>query len=277
MTKVAAYVLKGNGLAGMVVPFMVKGAEAIGDEVTVYSDSQYDPYHLEKYDTAVFWGYVETCQRIMREYVDAGKAVVYLDLAYWHRDTCYKVSINNRHPTKYFQNVTHDDIRSKRFVPQIKPYRQRPHILLAGLSAKAAWAVDKMPPGSWETETIAEIKKYTDRPIIYRPKPSWTGAKPLPGSEYSVKTLASDIARSGSVVAWHSNVIVDGLIEGCSAFSWEGAGSVMSLQDLSKIETPWYPENREQFINDLAYCQWSKDEMRDGTCWTHLKGEGLVK
>lgn len=279
MAKVAVYVMNKNGLAQLVVPKMAAGAKAAGDEITTFTDDDFVPEHLETFDTAIFWGYIEPLQAIMKGYTGAGKSAVYLDLGYWERGTHYKVAINARHPTAYFQKFKHDDSRSKQFNVKIKPYRKTGEIiLLAGLSAKAAWAEHEGPWGAYETKAVEEIQKHTKRPIVYRAK-AHSNAVEIPGTKLSTlkEPLGPLLKRAWAVVTRHSNVAVDGLLEGVPAFCWYGVGSVMALQDVSRIEDPWYPEGREQWVNDIAYCQWSLDEMKDGTCWRHLKSEGLVR
>lgn len=275
MLRVAAYVLNGNGLAEKTVPMLAEGAKCAGETVIRFTDRQYTDQHPADFDAAIFWGYVNSCQAIMRGYRGAGKAAVYLDLAYWDRQNCYKVSVNSRHPVEYFQLYKHDDSRRKKFVKELLPYRQRDNILVAGMGSKAAWAEKLEPLNSWETNAIAEIKRHTDRPIHFRPKTP--DAPPIPGSTYSPGIpLSVALASANVVVTHHSNVAVDGLINGAPAFAFAGVSSVIGLQDLSKIETPLYSDHREQWLNDVAYCQWSIKELRDGTCWNHLKSEGII-
>jgi hypothetical protein len=52
----------------------------------------------------------------------------------------------------------------------------------------------------------------------------------------------------------------------------------MGLQDFGCIEVPYRPDidTVQEWLNDVSYCQWSMDEMKDGTCWRHLRSEGLV-
>jgi hypothetical protein len=40
---------------------------------------------------------------------------------------------------------------------------------------------------------------------------------------------------------------------------------------LVKIESPEMPD-RDQWLSDLAYCQWTPAEMRSGVVWKHLFG-----
>ena len=143
------------------------------------------------------------------------------------------------------------------------------------MGAKSAWAEKIEPLNRWETEAVAEIKKYTDRPIVFRPK---TPDVPrIEGTTYdSGVPLGVALGSANVVVTHHSNVGVDGLIDGAPVFSTIGVASVMGLQDLSRIENPYYPENREQWLNDVSYCQWSVTELRSGVCWQHLRDEGLI-
>jgi len=41
----------------------------------------------------------------------------------------------------------------------------------------------------------------------------------------------------------------------------------VSNTDLSKIESPWYPDRDflEKWLRHLAYCQFSNQELADGT------------
>lgn len=279
--KVAAYILGNNGLAKRVVPLLVAGARRAGDEVTVMADTDFRLEHTQEYSTAIFWGYVLTLQAVMAGFNEAKKPPVYLDLAYWDRGRSYKVSVGARHPTAYFQRVKHGSDRRVRYGVEPKPFAKNGRIiLLAGMSVKGAWAEKEGEFGYYERQVVEELRKHTDRPIVYRPKNKGVSVG-IPGTKLSLMSepLVPLLRKSHAVVTRHSNVAVDGLVEGVPAFAKAGVASALGLQDLSKIETPYYPDEyaREQFLNDTAYCQWTEEELRDGTCWRHLKSEGLVK
>jgi hypothetical protein len=151
------------------------------------------------------------------------------------------------------------------------------------MGAKSAWAEQEEPVESWERTVVETLRAQSDRKIIYRPKPSWTEAKPIPGTTFSPRAqpLIELLGKQcHAVVTHHSNVAVDGLVSGVPAFIKLGAAAPMSLStsNLAMIEYPYYPLDRyrEQWLNDLAYCQWSLKEMSNGACWSHLKEEGLV-
>jgi hypothetical protein len=235
-------------------------------------------------DVAVFYGMSGKLRAVLRDYREAGRKAVHIDLGYWGRHQggrragYHKVTINDRHPTAYFQNQRHTLDRFEHFKIPILPWRKDgKNILVAGISAKGSifegWA-----PMGWERDAIDALKKITKRPIMYRSKPSDKQARPIPGVLYSppAQPLADALANAYCVVAHHSNVVVDGLLAGIPGFTMEGVAAPMCLQDLRKIEQPLYPDDRRQWAADVAWCQWNVAEMANGSCWKHLKNEGLV-
>jgi hypothetical protein len=148
-------------------------------------------------------------------------------------------------------------------------------IVIAGMSAKSA-ADHGFAPSQWETETIQLLQSLTRRPLVYRPKPSWQGATPIPGATYSTerKPIEEVLADAHMLVSHHSNAAVDALAAGVPTYCLKGVGSLLSTASLAEIEAPRLPskELRRQFLADVAYCQWTPDEMRSGACWDHMKG-----
>jgi hypothetical protein len=258
---------------------MYQGIRACGDRSYLIPEDQ---YRGPQFPLAVFYGYTPTLRGIMADYVKAGLKAVYIDLGYWHREGMrgyHKLSINARHPTHYFQRVKHKHDRAQSL--GVVPMRWREvgqHILLAGMGDKAA-NVEGRAVESWEREAIEVLRRVTGRKIIYRPKPSWLQARPIPGTLYSPKdqSLESVLHNCHAVVTHHSNVAVDGLVAGVPAFCWHGVAAPMSCQDLKLIENPMLPGDRAQWIADIAYTQWSVDEMQQGRAWRHLKDEDLIR
>lgn len=252
-----------------------------GDRPMLRSD---DDYRRPEEAAVAFYGFEKNTPRIMAEFKRAGKPVVFVDLGYWQRkgrarwDGYHKVAVNDRHPTAHFQRCWHDDSRLRRFGVKMQPWRTAgAHILIAGMSARSA-ASYGLAPEEWERRAVAELTRHTERPLIYRPKPSWREARPIDGTRFSPKAepLAEVLENCHAVVTHHSNVAVDALVMGVPVFCKEGVAAPMGLRDLGWIEAPHYPEDRVQWAADVAWCQWSLEEMRSGAMWRHLKDEGLV-
>ena len=279
--RVAVYEIEANKRSRAIAEAMAEGISAAGDSVHIFPSHCYRSPHAE---IAVFYGFDRNLQKVMRDYRAAGKAVVYVDLGYWNRreggplQGYHKVSVNGRHPTDYFQGLRHPSDRFGRLGVSIEPWRPGGrHIIVAGMSAKGAEA-EGFEPHAWEEWTVAELRKVTDRPIIYRPKPSWMDARAIAGAAFEpgLEDLPRLLVDCHAVVTHHSNVAIDALMAGIPAFVTDGPASALCFSELARIEQPWRPDGREQFAADLAYAQWRVSEMRDGTVWRHLKSEGLI-
>lgn len=233
----------------------------------------------------VFYGMAGGLKDAIEAYKRAGGTAVYIDMGYWGRKSVisqlsgfHKVSVNARHPTAYFQAIAHPHDRIKTLGVVPKPWKKGgQHVLVAGMGGKGAPA-EGFKPEEWERKAILELKKHTGLSIVYRPKPNWKLAKPIPGTHFSPASDSIEdlLDECHAVVTHHSNVAVDGLVAGVPAFCWHGVASPMALKDLAMIGDPYRPEGREQWLADIAYCQWNLEEMRSGATWRHLKNEGLI-
>ena len=280
MLDVMVYALSGNSRSQKLARAFAEGAGRAGYNPKIQMDNQYRKPHGV---AAAFYGYQKTMPRIMEEYLAAGRKVVFADLGYWGRHEggrfrgYHKISINARHPGDYLMALDRGPERFQRFGLQVRKWRGRgEHIILAGMSAKSAESLG-YESEEWETWAASEIRKYSDREIIYRPKPSWPDAKGVPGAVMQRgSNLEHVLDNCHATVAHHSNVSVDGLLAGVPAFCWEGAAVPMACQDLSRIEDPPMPDGREQWLANVAHSQWSVAEISSGDMWRHLRGEGLM-
>lgn len=236
-----------------------------------------------EYDAAIFYGLAGGLAKVLQDYREAGRKAFYIDLGYWGRrirsrwDGYHKLALNSRHPTDYFQRVPKGPERFAQFQLTVKPWRTAGrHIVVCGMSAKAA-AAEGFLPHQWETDTIAELRLHTDRPIIYRPKPNWDDAKPIPGATFGKgPPLEYHLKNCHALVAHHSNAAIDALLGGVPCICPDGAASVLSGHTLDQIENPPMPDGREQFAYDLAWTQWSVAEMESGDAYRYLLSEGLL-
>ena len=134
----------------------------------------------------------------------------------------------------------------------------------------------------YERKVIQKLKSITDRPIIYRPKPSWGGARPIDGVIYSspAQKLSEVLPKCWAVVTHHSNVAIDALVSGVPVFVGDKdcAAGQLAKVDLNEIENPYYPsqEERLKLLNNLAFCQWMPVEMRRGLPWRYFKEIGVL-
>lgn len=270
-------------------PWLAEGVRAAGDKVKVVDSRDYrEPFS----DVLLFYGFDGSrntaVYKAYRDYLRDGKRTVYVDLGYFRKRSTlgryrdyHRFSIDGRHPTAYFQRVRHKSDRFNSFGINLSDRKLGgDYILLCGMSQKCA-EFEGFTFLEWEKDAVRRIRQVTDRPILYRPKPNkFNRYQKLEGTVFAPpeKDITQALRGAWATVSHHSNAGIDGICAGIPAFVSEGVCAATGSTDLAQIENPPFPspEERKQWLADIAYCQWNGDEMRDGSAWRHLKNEGLV-
>lgn len=129
-------------------------------------------------------------------------------------------------------------------------HRDGRHIVIAEPSptyAKSHGGAD-----GWTETTKKMLSQFTDRPIVVRGKES-------------TRPLQADLHGAHALVSHGSIAAVEAVVMGCPVFVHpDSAAALVGQTDFSKIEQPIYPE-RQQWLNSLAYSQFSEAELVDGT------------
>lgn len=275
---VSVYEISGHRRSKVVCTAAISGMRAAGlNPVHKWEHHYREPDS----DLAFFYGLTGENVKMFKDYRRERK-VIYADLGYFGRreggrwSGYHKLSINDRHPTNYYRARKHAPDRFLKHNVPIQPWGEGRYVIVAGMSDKGALA-EGYQPHQWEQWAINEVRKHTDRPIVYRPKPSWSGKIRLPGAEYQVGVpLEHALKDCHAVVCHHSNVAVEAILAGVPAFTWGGVAEEMGCQDLSMMESPHRPDNREEWAHALAYTQWNIAELATAEPWLHLKNEGLI-
>lgn len=274
---------------------MAEGIQRLGGKPEIYSTTDWpgasDGRLLGLPDVAVFYGLEGNLIEIFRYWRDQRRAAVYIDLGYWGRRQggrwagFHKVVVNARHPNAYFNAPQKGATRFETFDLHVQSMATRERnsdwILLGGMGDKGA-AAEGFEPEEWERKTLATLKAVTDKPVIYRPKPSWKEAQPINGAGFSGPVEKIDWRKIWACVTHHSNLSVDALIEGVPSFCIGGAARILSgLAEPGPLR--WIDAGMnvhrdvvEAWAHNLAWTQWSVDEMRRGLTWRHLLSENLL-
>lgn len=123
------------------------------------------------------------------------------------------------------------------------------------------YGIDK---DTWVRDTIATLKQYTDREIIVRDR----AKSRLQRIEHNTlkQALDDDVF---ALVTYNSVAATESVLYGIPAFTLApcNAASPVTSQDLSQIETPYYPDADKVFkwACHLAYGQFHIKELKDGT------------
>lgn len=179
----------------------------------------------------------------------------------WHRICVNEMQQESilKVPDDRWRNLVHDDCRLS--WPGWKKNGSK--ILLVIPSSKPCDYYNQNVE-QWKTKTINEIKKHTDREIVVREKASRTERTQ---KKTIYEALDEDIF---CMVTYQSIAAVEAVAYGIPVFTLApSAAKHVGLQDLSKIETPYYPDPElvYQWCCSLAYGQFSMEEMLNGTAW----------
>jgi len=125
----------------------------------------------------------------------------------------------------------------------------------------------------WFEKTIAEIKKYTDRPIIIRDRP----IRQLRIEKNSIYHQF-DRDKIFALVTYNSMAAVEAIGYGIPTFtSAPCAANEMCSQDLSEIENPYYPDPDQvrAWQHWLAYCHFEGRESVTSLPWELMEKYNL--
>ena len=213
--------------------------------------------------------------RVFRQQREKNLDVIVLETGYVNRGDGethhYAAGFNGLNGRADFRNKGMGPERWEALGTQLKPYSRGDSVILC---AQVPWdaSVDHTDHKAWIQETAGKLRNMTKRPVIYRPHPLAKQAlPPIPGLSYSTKPLAEELANAHCVVTFNSNSAVEALIAGKPVFAFDEGSMAgdLSNKNLGDLEEPKCPD-RKQGAWDLAYTQWTPQEMAQGLTWRHL-------
>lgn len=191
----------------------------------------------------------------------------------------WRIAVDAHHPTEKINRILRPsdrwDTLGLKFQPWREPTATRA-ILIAGSSMKYHDFYGLFEPTRWTQKLVGNIREFTQRKIIYRPKPSWREAIPIEGTMWSGgdEQIEDVLSRTEVLVTHGSNACFEANLAGVpSLILGDGVAKPISSQILDEIETPIRAPDavRAQWFWNLAYCQWTLAEMASGRAWEILR------
>jgi hypothetical protein len=175
---------------------------------------------------------------------------------YWHR-----IVKNN---LQHSEIIARPDDRFRKFNKKFQPWKKTGKKILIAAPDEKPCKFYGTTQEIWLSTTIELLKKYTDRPIEIRQR----AAKRI--DRISTDTLREALDRDiFALVTFNSVAAVESIFHGIPAFTLApcNAASPVSLQDLSMINEPYYPDNDKLYAwgCHLAYGQFHVNELKDGS------------
>ena len=206
------------------------------------------------------------------------KPTIVLEVGGIQRGSTWKVGLNGINRDAYFGDSNNDDRRKRLLGLEVKPWRPRgKYILICGQHDKSLQWQGMPRMSNWFLDTYDEIRKHTDRPIIFRPHPRCRlehierGLKHVYRQEPRHVNGTYDSFDMGfddihCTISYSSNPGVHSVIEGVPAFvsthslAYDVANDIDFLHD---IENPLMPD-RTQWLNDYAHTEYTIEEISQG-------------
>ena len=226
---------------------------------------------------AMFWGFVNNNLEMVKK-LEARKWL------FWFTDTPYfgRFDNNNLKSDNHYWRICKNSIHAK-YIPGCKSDRfekfgiklQAPdlkgeHILVCPSSPGINEYLDRP---NWTDETVAQIKRYTDRPIKIREKPRGRGTS---GPSEAKVPLKEDLKNAWACVTSCSISAIEAICNGKPVFCDEKSfAKHIATTHLADIENPMFV-SPEDWLYSLAYQQFTPDEFSNGKAVEILIDKGIL-
>lgn len=264
------------------------GCRLHGHRVACVPTAAWDGTPDPRADVGVVVGVKDKSGPIFQAYRKAGRHAVFVDKGYARirggdLGTLYwRVSVDDFQPLSYFRAGRPPDRWDALGVEVADDRVRGENVLFAGSSQKFCTWHGLGDATAYAEAVLAKLRAYTDRPIVYRPKPSWVDKVEIPGFGYSPpeEKFQVELANAHCLVTYGSNACFEALVRGVPTVVL-GNGITRDLGGTAckQVADPPFPKRGHvrKLAHDVAYCQWTLEEMAAGTCWadvaTHLKGK----
>jgi hypothetical protein len=189
----------------------------------------------------------------------------------------WRVSVDAHQPTRMLERMSYSSDRLERLAWKFKPWRAKgEHVVFAGSSQKYHTFYGLSEPTKFARKVVESIQAQCKREIVYRPKPSWKEAVPIPGTRFSQRprNIEDELEGAHCLVTHGSNACFEAILVGvpCIILGEAVARSISShdVQDIENIRLAT-EEARVQWLSNLAYCQWTQRELASGEAWQHVR------
>jgi len=203
----------------------------------------------------------------VRQCWNQGRTFYYIDNGYFGnhgRKIYFRIIKNHVHDIRDIIDRPRDRLDRCELV--LRNFSTGKKILIAPPSEKSfsLWNINQQ---QWIDETIAEIKKYTDRPIEIRLKRTRDDRM----RENTMEEALADNVHC--LVTYNSVAACEAIMLGKPAITLgPNAAGVLCSNSLQEIENPRIPtyDEREAWLRHLSYSQFTFTEMSNGYAWSIL-------
>ena len=210
-------------------------------------------------------------KKIIHKCLRKARTFYYMDTGYFGNE----ITNSNPNGWKYWHRIVKNDLQhggeiiersSDRFTmfgKKFKPWKKNGQRILLAKPDEKPMKFYGLDLDHWVEETVETIKKYTDRPIVVRDRAAHRIDRIV--TKTLQEALDDDVF---ALVTFNSVAATEAIFHGVPTFTLAPANAAnpVSLQDLSKINEPYYPDKDTLFAwgCHLAYGQFHLTELKNG-------------
>tara|TARA_Y200000002_G_scaffold70579_1_gene55145 strand:+ start:2728 stop:3675 length:948 start_codon:yes stop_codon:yes gene_type:complete len=167
---------------------------------------------------------------------------------------------------------------------QIKPWKRHGDYILITCQRDMGWSMQGEAVIEWLHKLLQTLRRVTDRPIQIRfhpgDKKNHKHMMQLQAIGHKVRysspsvSLLKDLHDAYCVISHNSSPGVVSAIEGVPVIVLDpdrSQAAEVANKDLQTIENLSYDYDRESWLRRLAMSHWRLDELKDGSCWAHMR------
>lgn len=242
-------------------------------------------------DAAVIWsmlwaGRMRGNQQVWQHYRARNLPVIVLEVGALRRGHLWRVSVNGISERGNFLPRAHPG-RAQALGCGLRPWRQsrgQQIVICCQRSDSHHWR-DRAPVDLWLTQQVEALRQHTDRDIVIRPHPRQRLIRVPQGvgvsaprrdiNTYDDFDLDSALHTAWAVVNACSHPGLQAVAQGVPAFvETDSLALPVANVGFGAIEDPRMPD-REDWWDDLAWTEWTVDEIEQGLLWQHGLGDLL--
>lgn len=163
----------------------------------------------------------------------------------------------------------------------LKPWKRSGDYIVLALQIPGDASLQGTDISFWARRRLLSIRCQTEMPIILRTpqlkrpydlKSITKGVRDVTVQEGTKENLVPTLDDAYCTVTYTSGMGVDSVMNGTPTIAYNPGNFAydISTRFIDSINSIAYPD-REQWINNLSYCQWNISEIQEGLPWEHLK------
>jgi len=248
-----------------------KGITRLGHNIIVNKEA----------DVEVIWsilwrGRMARNQSIWNRCKKIKRPIIVLEVGCFRRGVTWKLGINGINRDAYFGPTGNDSKRAKALGLVCKEWKiTNGPILIAGQHENSGQWKNPLECVTYYSNTIKDLQQFSNKKIIFRPHPRSRvpfDSKDFKNVEIELpckkKNTYDDYDLSfekySAVINWSSNPGIQSVLNGIPAFVGESSLAYdVANKNLKEINSPTLFD-RSQWLNDIAYTEWTTNEISTG-------------